>query len=59
MVYVWTGMTDAMGLKYYGIPRHSCFGQYGLSVPRAAQQDAFMRADEFDQLIEDPPGFKK
>ena len=58
MVYVWTAMTDAMGLSYYGIPGASAWpGQHGLSVPRAAQQNAFMRPDKYDQLIEDPNGF--
>ncbi|HXK94588.1 MAG TPA: uroporphyrinogen decarboxylase family protein [bacterium] len=58
MVYVWTGLVDAVGLKYYlkpGIdgPPDSGF-QY---LEPKDEQNAHMKADEYDLLIEDPTGF--
>ncbi len=58
MVYVWTGLVDAVGTKYYRIPGidappDSAF-QY-LEPPD--EENAYMRADEYDLLIEDPTGF--
>ena len=38
MVYVWTGLAQAMGLKYYGIPGHRHPAEHGLPVPRAAEE---------------------
>jgi len=58
MVYVWTGLTEALTTKYYGVP--------GIDVPidtgfqyrePANEADAFMRADEYEALAEDPTGF--
>ena len=57
MVYAWTGMTDAMGLTYYGIPGIHIPANMGFQYREPSQQDAFMRPDEYDQLIEDPTGF--
>lgn len=58
MVYVWTGMTEAASLKYYKVPGidlspNDAF-QY---VEPANEEDAHMKADEYDQLIDDPTGF--
>ena len=58
MVYVWTGLVDAVGLNYYikpGIdgPPDSGF-QY---VEPKDEQNAHMKADEYDLLIEDPTDF--
>jgi hypothetical protein len=57
MVYVWTGLTQAAGLRYYlapgiGLPVDGCFSYL---EPPADQ--AFMRADEYDALIADPTRF--
>ncbi|MGC9326842.1 MAG: uroporphyrinogen decarboxylase family protein [Candidatus Hinthialibacter sp.] len=57
MVFVWTGSVDAINLKYYtkpGIdtPADSCF-QY--LEPK--DDDAHMKEDEYDALIEDPTGY--
>jgi len=57
MVYVWTGLTQAIGLKYYGVP--------GIDIPpdccfqyrEPPEEKAFMKPDEYDQLIEDPTGY--
>lgn len=57
MVYVWTGLTQAIGLKYYAIPGIDIPAQTGFQYREPPQQQAFMRPDEYDQLIEDPTGF--
>ena len=57
MVYVWTGLTQALGLKYYAIP--------GIDVPpntpfqylEPPEQRAFMKPDEYNMLIDDPTSF--
>ena len=57
MVYGWMGLVKAIGLKYYAVP--------GIEIPPDAafqyleppEDDAWMRADEYDQLIEDPTGY--
>lgn len=58
MVYVWTGLVDAFGTKYYTIPGidappDSAF-QY---VEPADEETAFMKEDEYDELIADPTAF--
>lgn len=58
MVYVWTGLVDAAGLKYYMIPgidapADGCF-QY---IEPADETSAHMLADEYDQLIANPTEF--
>jgi len=58
MVYVWGGIPQNVGLRYYAIPGvglspHTGF-QY-LEPPEEA--GAFMQADEYDALIADPTGF--
>jgi uroporphyrinogen-III decarboxylase len=57
MVWVWTGMTQAIGLKYYGIPGIDIPANTGFQYREPPQNNAFMRADEYDQLIENPTGF--
>jgi hypothetical protein len=58
MVYVWTGLVHALGLKYYAIP--------GIDLPANTafqykeppdEETAYMKADEYDALIADPTGF--
>ena len=57
MVYVWTGLTQAIGLNYYGIPGIDMPADIGFQYREPPPSEAFMRADEYDQLIEDPTGF--
>jgi hypothetical protein len=57
MVYVWTGLTQAIGLKYYGIPGIDVSANTGFQYREPPENQAFMQADEYDQLIEDPTGF--
>jgi hypothetical protein len=57
MVYVWTGLTQAIGLKYYGVPGIDVPPDIGFQYLEPSQEEAFMKPDEYDQLIEDPTGF--
>lgn len=57
MVYVWTGLTQALGLKYYGVPGFDCDADYGFQYLEPGEDRAWMRADEYQQLIDDPTGF--
>ena len=57
MVYVWTGLTQAIGLKYYGIPGIHVSSDMGFQYLEPPEEQAFMREDEYDALIEDPTGF--
>ncbi|MFC1724150.1 uroporphyrinogen decarboxylase family protein [candidate division KSB1 bacterium] len=57
MVYVWTGLTQAIGLKYYGIPGIDIPPDIGFQYVEPDEENAYMKADEYDQLIEDPTGF--
>ncbi|MCJ7737507.1 MAG: hypothetical protein MUQ10_09380, partial [Anaerolineae bacterium] len=57
MVYVWTGLTQALGLKYYGIPGIDVPAETGFQYREPAEEDAFMKADEYDELIDDPTAF--
>jgi len=57
MVYVWTGLTEALGLKYYGVPGIHIPPDTGFQYREPPEEKAFMKPDEYDQLIEDPTGF--
>jgi uroporphyrinogen-III decarboxylase len=57
MVYVWTGMTKAIGLKYYGVPGIEIPATTAFQYLEPPEDNAYMRPDEYDQLIEDPTGF--
>ena len=57
MVYVWTGLTQAIGLRYYGIPGIGVPPDTGFQYIEPPENQAFMRPDEYDQLIDDPTGF--
>jgi len=57
MVYVWTGLTQAIGLRYYGVPGIDVPPDTGFQYLEPPPEKAFMRADEYDALIEDPTGF--
>jgi len=57
MVYVWTGLTEAIGLKYYGVPGIDISPDTGFQYREPPEEQAFMKPDEYDQLIEDPTGF--
>jgi hypothetical protein len=57
MVYVWTGLTQAIGLKYYGIPGIEVPPDTGFQYREPPEGQEFMKADEYDELIKDPTGF--
>jgi hypothetical protein len=57
MVYVWTGLTQAIGLKYYAVPGIDIPPDTGFQYREPPEDQAFMKPDEYDQLIDDPTGF--
>lgn len=57
MVYVWTGLAQAIGLRYYGIPGLGIPHTSGFNYIEPAEEKAFMREDEYDELIKDPTAF--
>jgi hypothetical protein len=57
MVYVWTGLTQALGLKYYLIPGIDADPDHGFQYVEPPEDKAWMRAEEYDHLIEDPTGY--
>ncbi len=57
MVYVWTGLTEAIGLKYYGVPGKDIPAQTGFQYIEPDEENAFMKSDEYDRLIDDPTAF--
>ena len=57
MVYVWTGLTQSLGLKYYAIPGIHVPADTGFQYLEPSENHAYMEADEYDALIEDPTGF--
>jgi hypothetical protein len=57
MVYVWTGLTQAIGLRYYAIPGIDISKDFGFQYAEPAEDNAWMKAEEYDELIADPTGF--
>jgi uroporphyrinogen-III decarboxylase len=57
MVYVWTGLTQAIGLTYYGIPGIDIPPDTGFQYKEPSVENAHMHPDEYDHLIDDPTGF--
>jgi len=57
MVYVWTGLAQAIGLRYYGIPGLGIPHDSGFNYIEPPEDQAFMREDEYDALIADPTAF--
>ena len=57
MVYVWTGLTQAIGLKYYAAPGIDIDENTGFQYLEPPEGKEFMKADEYDALIDDPTGF--
>ena len=57
MVYVWTGLTEALGLRYYAVPGLDIPADVGFQYREPSEDEAWMRADEYDQLIDDPTAF--
>ena len=57
MVYVWTGLAQAIGLRYYGIPGIHIPHTTGFNYIEPPEDQAWMRANEYDALIDDPTAF--
>jgi uroporphyrinogen-III decarboxylase len=57
MVYVWTGITQAIGTRYYAVPGIDIPADTGFQYLEPPEDQAFMKPDEYDQLIADPTGF--
>ncbi len=57
MVYVWTGLTQALGLTYYGVPGLDVPPDTGFQYREPDAEHAFMRPEEYDALIADPSAF--
>jgi hypothetical protein len=57
MVYVWTGLTEAIGLEYYGVPGIGVEPDTGFQYLEPPQERSYMGPDEYDALIADPTGF--
>ncbi len=57
MVYVWTGLTQAMGTRYYGVPGIDISPDTGFQYLEPPEEEAFMPPEDYDALIEDPTGY--
>ena len=57
MVYGWSGLTQAIGLKYYATPGVDLPPDTGFQYLEPPQDSAWMRPEEYDLLIEDPTGY--
>ncbi len=57
MVYVWTGLTEQQGTKYYAVPGIDLDADTGFQYREPPEDEAFMKPDEYDSLCEDPTGF--
>ena len=57
MVYVWTGIAEAIGLRYYGIPGIHVPPDKAFQYVEPPEDEAFMKSDEYDALIDDPTAF--
>lgn len=57
MMATWTGMTQAMGLRYYMTPGIDVPPDVGHQYLEPSLQDAFMKVEEYDHLIADPTAF--
>jgi len=58
MIYVWTGMTESYGTKYYAVPGIDLEADIAFQyVEPATEEEAFMKADEYDRFIESPTEF--
>ena len=57
MVYGWTGLVKAIGLNYYAVPGIEIPADTAFQYIEPPEENAHMRPDEYDQLIEDPTGY--
>lgn len=57
MVYVWIGLTQAIGITYYGVPGIDVPDCNGFQYREPEEGRSFMKEDEYDELIDDPTAF--
>jgi len=57
MVYVWAGIPQAVGLKYYQIPGVGLDKNVGFNYLEPEEGKSFMQQEDYDELIADPTGF--
>jgi uroporphyrinogen-III decarboxylase len=57
MVYVWSGLTQAIGTEYYSVPGVDLPPDRCFQYLEPAEDSAYMQPDEYDLLIEDPTGY--
>jgi hypothetical protein len=57
MVFVWTGLTKAISLKYYAVPGVELPADIPFQYIEPSQDDAHMREDEYDALAADVTGY--
>lgn len=57
MVYVWTGLTHSAGLRYYATPGIDVGPEVGFQYREPELDHAWMRREEYDELIDDPVAF--
>jgi len=57
MVYGWSGLTQAIGLKYYAVPGVDLDVNTGFQYVEPPEDKAWMPAEDYDALIADPTGY--
>lgn len=57
MVYVWTGLTHAAGLKYYAVPGMDIPADVAFQYREPDPEKAWMRREDYDEFIENPEAF--
>jgi uroporphyrinogen-III decarboxylase len=57
MVYGWMALVKAIGLKYYAVPGIETPPNTAFQYLEPPEDEAWMRADEYDALIDDPTGY--
>ncbi|MCX7885700.1 MAG: hypothetical protein N3B01_00375 [Verrucomicrobiae bacterium] len=57
MVYLWAGIPQAVGLRYYQIPGVGLDPNIAFNYVEPPEEHAFMRADEYDEFITDPTAY--
>ncbi len=57
MVYVWTGLTQSAGLRYYATPGVEVAPDVTFQYREPEKDNAWMLREEYDELIEDPVQF--
>jgi len=57
MVYGWSGLVKALSLKYYACPGIELPPETPFQYVEPPEEEAWMRPDEYDELVRDPTGY--